>query len=546
MNEHRSGSGAQVAPSTALALQCCVSVAGTMVGEALGDTLVEKLAGGLLLCCIGAFLMAPGGHRRRRVVAVALLLGLFALLRRAGDALASSGRGRPARSGGAFMPASWVAVGFATVVGFGLGSLGTAAIDGWASTSAPAFASVPAVAGKSSAAARATLEQAGFESVRARTPSTSVPRGLAIGTSPARGATVRRGSSIKLFVSSGPPRRRLSIPDVRGLPEREARTLLEQAGLSTRRADAPSALIDEGLATGTSPAAGERVRGGSRVTLFISSGSPGRRVSIPPVRGLPERDARALIEDLGLRVERREASSEEIARGAATGSLPPAGTRVSAGSRVTLLVSTRAPESERVVVPDVTDLPEGTALARLRAAGLDVTSRSMPSDEIRTGRAIATDPGAGDRVKRGARVKLLVSSGSRVERVEVPRLVGDPIEQANDRLDAVGLRADRVEHDSSEPAGTVLRSDPASGSSVVVGSTVRLHVSSGTLVRVPDVVGQTADEAKVALTDLGLNPVFTGVDSELPGNTVTSTDPAAGDEVARGSRVEVSYSVVVD
>ena len=602
---------AQLAPSTALVLQCVVSMAGTMVGESLGETLVEKLVGGLLLCVVGAFLMAPGRHHRRRVVAVALLLALLASLRRAGDALASADRERRQPPPGTWMPADWLAVALVSVAAFGLGSLGTTAVDGWASGSSPDLVSVPAVVGQSAADARTLLQRAGFRAVRAPTPSTSVakgraigsspvggakavrgskvrlfvssgapgrrlripavrglpertartlleqahlsaqrvsapsvsvPAGLAIGTSPSRGVTVRAGSSVKLFISSGPPGSLVRIPVVRGLPERDARALLEQAGLAARRVAASSASVPEGSAIRTSPAAGLPVRPGSSITLYVCTGSPGQRVRIPAVRGLLEREARALLEDLGLHVVRRQTPSEQIARGQATATLPAANTTVDAASRVVLLISTGAAGDQQVLVPDVRDLPEHTALTRLRSAGLDATSQPTPSDDIAAGSAIATDPPAGDHVDRGTRVRLLVSTGSRVERVQVPQLVGDLIEPARDRLDALKLRADTLTRASSAPAGTVLSSDPASGSFVDVGSTVRLELSSGTLVRVPDVVGAVRDDAQRTLTDADLKPDFKQVASTEPYDTVIRTNPAANDEVARGSVVNVFVS----
>lgn len=60
-------------------------MAGTLIGETLGGTLPGKLAAGVL----GAFLTAPGRNRRRRIVAVAILLALLDVLRRAGGALAA-------------------------------------------------------------------------------------------------------------------------------------------------------------------------------------------------------------------------------------------------------------------------------------------------------------------------------------------------------------------------------------------------------------------------------------------------------------------------
>jgi beta-lactam-binding protein with PASTA domain len=472
-DEH--GGSAGVPQSTALMLQCFLSVAGTMVGEALGDTLPEKLAGGLLLCVIGAFLSAPGRHHRRRVLAVALLLALLESLRRAAGALASPGRRRPraASAPGALTPASWATVGIAAVAGLAIGSVGTAATGGWSEDRVSTTVSVPAVAGRSEAGARLALEGAGLTAVRAGARSVSVRRGVAIRTAPAAGASVRSGSSVTLFVSTGPP-----------------------------------------------PA----------------------QFAIPAVRGLPEREARALLADLGLRVSRRDAPSEQIARGTATGTSAVADTRVRRGSRVTLLVSSGRPGDERVVVPSVEGRAQRAALALLRDVGLDPVLRPTPSEDVPEGIAIGTDPAAGGRVDRGARVRLLVSSGSAVERVDVPSLVGNAAKVARARLDEVGLTSELRTEDSSEPRGRVIRSDPAAGTAVPVGSTVVLVVSSGTLVRVPDVVGQPVASAGSSLKSAGLGWTEKDVPSSEAQGIVTRTDPAPGSEVARGTNVDVYVS----
>lgn len=542
-----SGSAAPVAPSTTLALQCVSSVCGTMIGQALGESLPQKLAGGLLLCLIGAFLMAPGNHRRRRVVAVALLLALLAALKRVGEAAASTGRDRPRGAGaganaGALTPASWGAVAVAAAIGFGVGSLGTTATDGWASSSTSALVSVPAVAGQAAADAQARLERADLQVVRERVASRAVPRATAIRTAPGRGAEVRRGTRVTLFVSTGAPQRRVRVPAVRGLTERAARSLLEQSGLTARRAPTPSASVPRGIAVRTSPAAHAEVRRGATVTLFVSTGSRARRVTIPAVRGLSEGIARARLEDLGLRVRPRATSSDGIARGRATGSSPPASTSVAAGSRVTLLVSSGPGGTAPVVVPDVDGLPQSAALERLRDAHLDPTARRVASEDVPAGRAIETDPPAGDTVDRGTPVVLRVSAGAAVERVEVPLLEGLTVEEAESRLTAAGLDYDSTSEDSSEPEGTVLRSDPPAGTFVDAGTTVQLTVSSGALVHVPDLVGNTSTAAEQALTDAGLAFRVERVRAHMPASVVTGTDPAAGSTVRRGSTVTLFAS----
>jgi serine/threonine-protein kinase len=283
------------------------------------------------------------------------------------------------------------------------------------------------------------------------------------------------------------------------------------------------------------------VRTGTTVALFISSGPPPARVTIPAVRGLPAAQARSLLADLGLRVTRAGAPSEQVPSGSATGSQPRAGSRVARGARVTLLVSSGPPPAGKVSVPAVRDLPERRAIARLREAGLDAIAEPRASETVPAGRALGTVPAAGTSVDRGARVRLVISSGTAVERATIPQLAGNSFEDARSRLEQLRLIAQRRAIDSSEPAGAVVSSDPAAGSSVPVGSTVILAVSSGTLVRVPDVVGAPARTAAAEIKRAGLSPAEHDVVSDQPDGTVTSTDPKAGSEVPRGS--EVVYDV---
>lgn len=67
---------------------------------------------------------------------------------------------------------------------------------------------------------------------------------------------------------------------------------------------------------------------------------------------------------------------------------------------------------------------------------------------------------------------------------------------------------DRIEEPSVEvPAGSVIRTDPPEGTSVLRGSTVDLVVSTGPrLVAFPDVVGLPLEEAAAALADFAVQP----------------------------------------
>lgn len=132
--------------------------------------------------------------------------------------------------------------------------------------------------------------------------------------------------------------------------------------------------------------------------------------------------------------------------------------------------------------------------------------------------------------------------------VEVPNVVGKSRPQAESDLEDAGfvpVVADRVPATGDQQPGTVLEQDPKAGDQVERGSNVNLTiVGNPTTVQIPDLQGRSVADAQAALTDAGLVP---GAPTEEPSDTVdqglvTRTDPAAGQEVERGSTVTIFVS----
>jgi serine/threonine-protein kinase len=89
----------------------------------------------------------------------------------------------------------------------------------------------------------------------------------------------------------------------------------------------------------------------------------------------------------------------------------------------------------------------------------------------------------------------------------------------------------------------VIRSDPSAGRPVDRRSEVTLVVSSGPeQVVVPDVVGQTQQDAVAALKEKGLYAVFQEKASSEPQGTVISQSPAAGQQIGQGSNITLFVS----
>ena len=196
-------------------------------------------------------------------------------------------------------------------------------------------------------------------------------------------------------------------------------------------------------------------------------------------------------------------------------------------------------------IPDVAGLSRDDAELELEQAGFEVSIERRPSDRYPGGRAVGTEPAAGEEAPAGSTVTLLISSGP--ASLQVPALVGLTLEAARQRLSAKGLELSSTEEESDRPAGEVIGQSPDAGTTVEPGSTVELTVSSGgpETVSMPNLVGQLRRDAVQAVRDLGLTPVVVEQETtiEPQDGRVIAQDPAGGESVASGSRVTLTIGV---
>ncbi|MFF4654217.1 Stk1 family PASTA domain-containing Ser/Thr kinase [Streptomyces sp. NPDC001381] len=229
------------------------------------------------------------------------------------------------------------------------------------------FTKVPAVLTQSQAKAEKRLEAAGLEVGKVEHAySDTIKRGSVISTDPEPGARIRKHDSVTLTVSNGP--QTVKVPDLTGSRLDKAKELLKSDGLEPGLVTEEfSSDVIKGFVVSTSPEAGVERRAGSAVAIVVSKGSP---VDVPDVTGEDLEDARAELEEAGLKVE---VSSEEITsefdKGQVAAQSPDADKQVAEGDTVTLTLS-KGPEM--VEVPDVVGDSVGDAKDALEAAGFEV------------------------------------------------------------------------------------------------------------------------------------------------------------------------------
>jgi serine/threonine-protein kinase len=128
--------------------------------------------------------------------------------------------------------------------------------------------------------------------------------------------------------------------------------------------------------------------------------------------------------------------------------------------------------------------------------------------------------------------------------VGVPYLIDLRETQAVGQVIDAGLEPNVIREANEETEeGFVFRQDPEFGEKVDAGSQVDIYVSTGPpTAEVPDVVGQTRDDAVAALARAGFEANVVPIFSDKQENTVTAQSPAAGEVVEVGTRVRINVS----
>lgn len=200
----------------------------------------------------------------------------------------------------------------------------------------PSEVVVPDVNGLEEPAASLRLRDANFEVDVQFAHDDLVAEGFAIRTDPAGLSIGRDGQQVVLFISLGPAP--VQIPGLVGMTLEAANQALEELGLI---GEVVEERFDENIAAGSIadqlPEAGTEGHRGDVVQMVVSQG--GRPFALPDVRGQKEKDARRILEDLGLRVDVEDVSTVIPGRkDTVADTNPPPGTHVRSGDQVVLFV----------------------------------------------------------------------------------------------------------------------------------------------------------------------------------------------------------------
>jgi serine/threonine-protein kinase len=290
------------------------------------------------------------------------------------------------------------------------------------------------------------------------------------------------------------------------------------------------ALLAGGLALGT----------WSLVTLLSTVVG---RVEVPRVVERQPDQANRIIRSQGLEPSFQQGEfSARIAEGLITRQEPPAGRSVARGSQVKYWVSLGRPIVE---VPNIVGMKLADAAKALDRVGLKLGRRTGQFSTDEPGTVLSQDPGSGREARSGDQVDVTVSQGE--EKAIVPDVIGQEEGDAVAILANAGFRVNRIRESHPTVArGRVFDQDPpptqedGSPTEAPPGSVVDIFISEGPdEFPMPDVVGETEEDATDQLEDMGLRVRVVRQFEPGQEGRVVGQDPSPGTTVHRGQTVEI-------
>ena len=142
-------------------------------------------------------------------------------------------------------------------------------------------------------------------------------------------------------------------------------------------------------------------------------------------------------------------------------------------------------------------------------------------------------------------------SDTSAETIAIPQVRGMTANEATQILENAGFIVNRVDEPNPDvPRDVVIATEPGFGSGMPEGSRIKLRVSSGPeITGVPDVRDMQAEEARQVLERAGLvvDPQLREEpDEEIPRGHVINQSPAAGSQVSKGTRVQLTVSTGIE
>ena len=221
------------------------------------------------------------------------------------------------------------------------------------------------------------------------------------------------------FVVTNNGRGEIGIPDVTNLSEERARQKIENVGLRVGQIKhRNSTSIARGKVIRTSPPAGQRIKKGRYIDVYVSDGMG--LVRVPDVTGDPYEQAVRRLERMGFDVIRENEFSDSVLANHVVSQSIAADVEVKPSkTTITLAVSKGKDDYDRhpnVKLPNFKNRPLKEAQTFAHKHGLILEVNPTYSKNVKKGLIISMSPASGTEILQNSTVVVSVSEGQRSER----------------------------------------------------------------------------------------------------------------------------------
>lgn len=337
--------------------------------------------------------------------------------------------------------------------------------------------SMPDVTGMTIADAKAALECMSLEVLTEEDSLQGLQNDCIISQDILPFTEVKSGQTVTLAVSTGAVYSKgKTIPDFVGLTFDEAVKAAGDAGIPLSIAEKQfSSDNEDGEVLHQSHSDGSSIKENETVELTVAVKL--RKFSMPNLLYKPLDMAVMLLRNIGIEPEVKKEISELVNAGLVSSQSIEKDTDVSPEDHVVIIASTGG---KPFAMPDVAGKSEKEALEILNGCNLSVSKEYGYKEGVLEGYVISQDIDAGEDVRRGTKVVIVVCSKNSAELVTVENVVGKASEESKKLLTSQGLKVQvkEIYHDTAK-SGVVISQLPEAGAKQKAGTTVVLTVSKG-------------------------------------------------------------------
>lgn len=336
------------------------------------------------------------------------------------------------------------------------------------------------------------------------------------------------------YFASRPGVPRVRVDSYVGITDSQAQLAIVNSGLNPKITRATSESVAVNHVISQDPAPNTEVPKGSDVSLVVSSGKP--TVALQNFVNYTVADAQNDLSNLKFqtKVERK---FDAAPKDTVIAEKPKPGTKVAAGSTVTLVVSDGPAPIKMPRLVGLT-IDAATAIAAKDGFTVNVAERAT-FNNVKPNVIASQDVPAGTQIPadHSQTVNVVVSTGGGL--ANVPGVVNQGYVDANNALLKAGFIVDitYMIHPASADNGLVVAQDPPGGTPLEKGNTVKITVSVPG--EVPDTEGMDLPSAEHTLLNAGYTLGNITPTTEGAGGKVVRTEPFAGTTARPGTPVNI-------